>query len=225
MFQHLWIIMDGNRRWAKSKFLPALAWHKAGADNVVRITELCSEKWITHLTLWALSTENLQKRPSEEIEGIIKLVNSIASYLKKMQVEDLRFNVIGDISRLPTESQTILSDIVEETKNNTGITLTIALIYGGQDEIVRATKKIIAAGIDPETLSEQEFRKYLDTVDLPLPDVIVRTGWDIRHSGFLLYDSAYSEYYFTEKKWPEFDERELDKVIDFFERSKRNFGK
>ena len=224
MLQHLWIIMDGNRRWAKSKFLPALAWHKAGADNVVRITELCSKKWITHLTLRALSTENLQKRPPEEIEGIIKLVNSIASYLKKMQVEDLRFNVIGDILRLPTESQTILSDIVEETKNNTGITLTIALIYWGQDEIVRATKKIIALGIDPETLSEQEFRKYLDTSDLPVPDVIVRTGWDIRHSGFLLYDSAYSEYYFTEKKWPEFDERELDKVIDFFEGSKRNFG-
>jgi len=216
--------MDGNRRWAKSKFLPALAWHKAGADNVVRITELCSNKWITHLTLWALSTENLQKRPPEEIEGIIKLVNSIESYLKKMQIEDLRFNVIGDISKLPQQSQDVLQRVIKETEDNTGITLTIALIYGWQDEIVRATKKIISAGIDPESLNEQEFRKYLDTADLSTPDVIVRTWWDVRHSGFLLYDSAYSEYYFTEKKWPEFDEGQLDKVIEFFNGSKRNFG-
>lgn len=225
MLQHLWIIMDGNRRWAKSKFLPTIAWHKAGADNVVKITELCSDMWITHLTLWALSTENLQKRPKEEIQAIIKLVNSIESYIKKMEIEDLRFNVIGDISRLPVESQKILARVKQETKDNTGITLTIALVYGWQDEIVRATKRIIAAGIDPETLNEQEFRKYLDTGDLPFPDVIVRTGGDIRHSGFLLYDSAYSEYYFTDKKWPEFDQDELTNVIEFFEGSKRNFWK
>ncbi len=217
--------MDGNRRWAKSKFLPTIAWHKAGADNVVKITELCSDMWITHLTLWALSTENLQKRPKEEIQAIIKLVNSIESYIKKMEIEDLRFNVIGDISRLPVESQKILARVKQETKDNTGITLTIALVYGWQDEIVRATKRIIAAGIDPETLNEQEFRKYLDTGDLPFPDVIVRTGGDIRHSGFLLYDSAYSEYYFTDKKWPEFDQDELTNVIEFFEGSKRNFWK
>ncbi len=217
--------MDGNRRWAKSKFLPTIAWHKAGADNVVRITELCSDKWITHLTLWALSTENLQKRSPEEIQAIIKLVNSIESYIKKMEIEDLRFNVIGDISRLPVESQQILARVKQETEDNTGITLTIALVYGWQDEIVRATKRIIAAGIDPEMLNEQEFRKYLDTGDLPFPDVIVRTGGDIRHSGFLLYDSAYSEYYFTDKKWPEFDQDELTNVIEFFENSKRNFWK
>jgi len=142
-----------------------------------------------------------------------------------MQVEELRFNVIGDISKLPEESQTVLNRVVQQTQNNTGITLTVALIYGGQDEIVRATKKIIAEWIDPETLNEQEFRKYLDISDLPTPDVIVRTGGDIRHSWFLLYDSAYCEYYFTEKKWPEFDEEELDKVIESFEGSKRNFGK
>lgn len=217
--------MDGNRRWAKSRFLPAMAGHKAGADNVVKITELASHKWISHLTLWALSTENLQKRPDEEIHWIIKLVNSIETYLAKMQVEDLKFNVIGDISRLPAESQEVLNRVMDDTKDNSGIVLTIALIYGGQDEILRATKKIITDGLDPETLSVDDFRSYLDTASLPVPDVIVRTGGDVRHSGFLLFDSAYSEYYFTEKGWPAFDEAQLDNVIDFFNGAKRNFWK
>lgn len=223
--QHIWIIMDGNRRWARKRFLPAMAWHKAWADNVVRITQKASDLWIRYLTLWALSTENLQKRSEDEIKGIIKLVNSIETYLGKMKIEHLRFNVIGDISRLPEESQGILQKVVSETKKNTGITLTIALIYGGQNEIIRATQKIIKAWINPDDLDEEWFRKYLDTSELPYPDMIVRTGWDIRHSGFLLYDSAYSEYYFTEKWWPAFDESELEKVIETFENSKRNFWK
>lgn len=223
--KHLGIIMDWNRRWAREKFLPAMAWHKAWADNVVKITELVEKKWITHLTLWALSTENLQKRPDEEIKWIIKLVNSIELYLWKMQVENLRFNVIWDIARLPLESQGILKSVVKNTENNSWITLTIALIYGWQDEIVRAIKKIMALGIDPSSLNENEFRKYLDTASLPTPDLIIRTGWDVRHSGFLLYDSAYSEYYFTEKWWPAFDEVELEKALASFWNAKRNFWK
>ena len=225
MLQHLAIIMDGNRRWAKKRLLPTIAWHKAWADNVVRITELASKTEISHLTLWALSTENLQKRPQKEVDGIIKLVNSIESYLDKMNVEGLRFNVIGDISKLPKDSQQLLEKVMSDTSWNNGMTLTLALIYGWQDEILRATKKIISKWLDPDSLSREEFRTYLDTADLPLPDVIVRTGWDIRHSWFLLYDSAYSEYYFTEKKWPEFDQGELDNVVDFFNNSRRNFWK
>jgi len=223
--KHLALIMDWNRRWAKARFLPAIAGHKAWADNVVKITELVSQKWITHLTLWALSTENLQKRSPEEVSWIIKLVNSIEYYLEKMNIERLRFNIIGDISKLPEESQIVLNKVIEDTKNNNGLTLTLALIYGWQDEILRATKKIILEWKDPEELSQEEFRKYLDTADIPVPDVIARTGWDMRHSGFLLYDSAYSEYYFTNKRWPEFDESELDRVIESFNNSKRNFGK
>lgn len=223
--KHLALIMDGNRRWAKARFLPAVAGHKAWADNVVKITELANKKGITHLTLWALSTENLRKRSEEEVSWIIKLVNSIEGYLEKMNIEWLKFNVIGNISKLPEESQEVLKRVLENTKNNTWITLTVALIYGWQDEVVRATQKIIAKWINPNDLSQEEFRKYLDTADLPFPDVIARTWWDMRHSGFLLYDSAYSEYYFTEKKWPEFDERELDDVLEFFNNSKRNFWK
>jgi len=225
MLQHLAIIMDGNRRWAKSRMLPAFAWHKAGADNVVNVTELADEKWITHLTLWALSTENLEKRNEDEVAWIIKLVNSVKKYLDRMKVKSLKFQTIGDISQLPEESQKVLEDIKEETKDNTGITVTLGLIYGWQDEIIRATKKIIQAGIDPEMLTPREFRKYLDTAILPLPDVIVRTGWDIRHSGFLLYDSAYSEYSYFDKGWPWFSSSDLEKVISSFQWSKRNFWK
>lgn len=223
--KHLAIIMDGNRRWAKARFLPAFAWHKAWADNVVRIVELATKKGITHLTLWALSTENLEKRSLEEVRWIIKLVDSIEWYLDEMNIEYLKLEVIGDISKLPEKSQAVLHNVINKTKNHSWITLTLALIYGGQDEIVRATKKIISAWLDPELLTQDEFRKYLDTANLPLPDVIARTGGNVRHSGFLLYDSAYSEYYFTDKKWPEFNEWELDNVIDFYNNSKRNFWK
>ena len=225
MINHLAIIMDWNRRWAKSKFLPVFAGHKAWADNVVRIAEKADKLWIKYLTLWALSSDNLVKRDEKEVEWIIKLVNSIEKYLEKMDIDNLKFETIWDISKLPEESQKILRKVKNNTKNNTWLVLTLALIYWWQDEIIRATKKIIKAWLDPEKLTKKEFRKYLDTAILPNPDVIVRTGWDIRHSGFLLFDSEYSEYYFTEKWWPAFNEKELDKVVDFFEKSRRNFGK
>ena len=225
MINHLAIIMDWNRRWAKSKFLPVFAGHKAGADNAKKITKLCNKKGIKYLTLWALSTENLTKRDEDEVSGIIKLVNNLDSYLSEMIEEGLKFQVIWDINKLPEKSIEVVSELIERTKNNTWIVMTLALIYWWQDEIIRATKKIIEAWINPENLTKEEFRKYLDTSILPNPDVIVRTGWDVRHSWFLLFDSEYSEYYFTKKTWPVFDEEELEKVIDFFDNSKRNFGK
>lgn len=225
MINHLWIIMDWNRRWAKSRLLPVIAWHKAWADNVVNITELADKKWIKYLTLWALSTDNLQKRDKKEVEAIIKLINSIEKYLDKMQVENLRFETIWNLEELPIESQKVINDVKEKTKNNNWITLILALVYWWQDEIIRATKKIINSWINPDDLTKQEFRKYIDTWNFPVIDMIIRTGWDIRHSWFMLFDSEYSEYFFTDKKWPEFDEEELDKVIESFDKSKRNFGK
>jgi len=223
--KHLAIIMDWNRRWAKSKWLPNFIGHKYWADNVVQITEQADKLWIKYLTLWALSVDNLNKRDDDEVEKIIKLINSIEKYLERMKIENLRFKIIWDIEKLPEKSQNILKKVINDTKDNTWITLTLALIYWWQDEIIRATKKIIKAWIDPKILTKQEFRKYLDTSFLPTPDIIIRTGWDIRHSWFLLFDSEYSEYYFTQKKWPEFDETELNKAIESFSWSKRNFGK
>lgn len=225
MINHLAIIMDWNRRWAKSRFLPAIVGHKYGADNVETITNIAWEKWVKYITLWWLSTENLEKRSKEEVEGIIKLVDNVESYLDKMIKKGLKFETIWDLSKLPEKSQNILKKVKEETKNNTWIVLTIALVYWWQDEIIRWVKKYIENWWNINQLTTSNFRKYLDTSILPVPDVIVRTGWDIRHSWFLLYDSAYSEYYFTEKRWPEFDENEFNKVVDFFENSKRNFWK
>jgi len=225
LLNHIWIIMDWNRRWAKSRFLPTIVGHKAWADNVVKVVELADKKGIGYITLWALSIDNLKKRDKKEVDWIIKLINSIENYLNKMHVDNLRFDTIWNLKELPKESQEILEKIKNKTKNNTWITMILALIYWWQDEIVRATTKIIKAWIKPEDLTKKEFRKYTDTWKFPVIDIIVRTGWDIRHSGFMLYDSEYSEYYFTEKKWPEFNEEELDKVIDSFEWTKRNFWK
>lgn len=225
MIKHLWIIMDWNRRWARSRFLPVFAWHKAWADNVKKITQIASDNWIRYLTLWALSTDNLKKREKDEVEWIIKLINNIESFLEEMIDLNLKFETIWNIEELPQESQIILNRVKESTKNNNWITLIIALIYWWQDEILRATKKIIKAWINPDDLTREEFRKYLDTASFPVVDMIVRTGWDIRHSWFLLYDSEYSEYYFTKKTWPEFDLEEMNKVIDSFNESRRNFGK
>lgn len=223
--KHLWIIMDWNRRWAKKRFLPTIAWHKAWADNAVNITKLAKSKWIEFLTLWALSTENLIKRDKNEVEWIIKLINNIENLLWDMLNEDLKFETIWDISKLPEESQEILKKVKQRTQNNTGITLILALVYGWQDEITRATKKIISDWLDPSELTKEEFRKYLDTGKFPVVDMIVRTWWDTRHSGFMLYDSEYSEYYFTDKSWPDYNEEELEKTLDSFKKSKRNFWK
>ncbi len=222
---HLWIILDWNRRWAKSKFLPSLAWHKAWWDNIKYITELAEKKWIKYITVWWLSTNNLIKRSKDEIEWIIKIIDSTPKLLAELMDKWVKIKVIWNIDVLPENSQNILKKIQDDTKDNIWILLTIALVYWWQDEIVRATKKIIKAKLNPDKLTIEEFKKYLDTSYLPNPDIIVRTWWDIRHSGFLLFDSEYSEYYFTDKKWPEFDEKELDKVIEFFNSSKRNFWK
>lgn len=217
--------MDWNRRWAKKRFLPTIAWHKAGAENAVKITKLAKAQGVEFLTLWALSTENLIKRDQDEVKWIIKLINNIENLLWDMLEEDLKFETIWDISKLPQESQDILEKVKNNTKNNSGITLILALVYGWQDEIIRATKKIITDGLDPKTLTKEEFRKYTDTWKFPVVDMIVRTGWDTRHSWFMLFDSEYSEYYFTEKSWPDYNEEELEKTLDSFKKSKRNFWK
>ncbi len=225
MLNHLAIIMDWNRRWAKEKLLPSVMWHKAWAENVKKIIKLSIDNNISYLTLWALSTDNLNKRWDEEVKWIIKLINSIENYLWDFLKNDIKFETIWNLDLLPIESKNILLSIKERTKNNTNLTLTIWLWYGGQDELVRAVKLIVSDWVKLEDIDKNLIKSYLDTRFLPNPDVIVRTWWDIRHSWFLLFDSEYSEYYFTEKKWPEFDESEFLKAIDFFNKSKRNFWK
>lgn len=218
--------MDGNRRWASKKKLPTLMWHKAGFDNAVKIIRYAGKKLgISHLTLWALSKENLIKRDPVELAGIIKLIEKFEDLIPELQENNIKFETIGDIEKLPESSQAVLQKVKEETKNNVGMILVAALVYSGQDEIVRAVKKAVKSWIDIDSLDEKWFKKFLDTADIPAPDLIIRTGWDIRHSGFMLYDSDYSEYYFTQKLWPEFDEKELEKAVATLASAKRNFGK
>lgn len=217
--------MDWNRRWAKKRLLPTLAWHKAWFDNAMNIVEKANEKWITHLTLWALSKENLVKREEEELNWIIKLIDKLNNLIPRFQKNNVKFETIWDIEKLPLTSQEILKKVKEETKNNTWMTLVTAVVYSWQDEIIRAVKKFIQSWNDVNSLDEITFKNYLDTANFPKPDLIIRTGWDIRHSWFLLYDSDYSEYFFSAKLWPDFDENELDKALDFLNKSRRNFGK
>lgn len=217
--------MDGNRRWARSRWFPVFMGHQEGYKNVENIIEISAEYDISYLTLWWLSTENLKNRPEDEIEKIIALIDKAKELLPKLQANNIKFNTIWDTSKLPKKTQKILEEMRKTTQENTALTVTIALIYGGRDEIIRGIKKMVSQWIDSHDITESSFREYLDVAWLPIPDVIVRTGWDSRTSGFLLYDSPYSELYFTEKKWPEFDREELEKVIDFFHQSKRNFWK
>ena len=202
-----------------------MAWHKAWANNVVKITKLAEKKWVKFLTLWALSADNLKKRDKKEVEWIIKLINNIESFLWEMLEDNLRFDTIWNLLELPIESQTVLQRVKDKTKSNTWITLIIALVYWWQDEIVRATKRIIESWINANSLTKERFKEYLDTSSLPNPDLIIRTWWNIRHSGFMLFDSEYSEYHFTERNWPEFDDWDLDTAINNYNDSKRNFGK
>lgn len=222
---HIWIIMDWNRRWAKNKNKPSIFWHKAWFENAIKIIELAHDKWINYLTLWALSKENLIKRDKEELSWIIALINKLTDLLPRLQKNNIKFETIWDIEKLPKTSQNILEKVKNETKNYSWMVLIIALVYSGQDEIIRAIKKINSLNYDINSLDEKSFKKFLDTAYFPSPDLIIRTGWDIRHSGFMLYDSDYSEYFFSEKFWPDFDWEKLNKALDFLENSKRNFGK
>lgn len=221
--KHIWIIMDWNRRWAENKWLMKIAWHKAWADNVEKIVEYSQNIWIKYITLWALSKDNLEKRDENEIKAIIKLIDNIEFFLAKMIKKWLKFETIWDLSKLPEKSQKILNKIKQKTKNNTQITLILALVYSWQDEIIRWFQKVIQEWINISDLNQKNFKKFLDSWIFPEPDLIIRTWWDTRHSWFLLYLSEYSEYYYTNLMWPDFNKFELDKAIESYNSRTRNF--
>lgn len=221
--QHIWIIMDWNRRWAKKNWLLQILWHKAWAENVDKIVEYADELWIKFLTLWWLSKDNLNKRDKNEINSIIKLINNIEKYLSKMLEKWLKFEVIWDIKKLPQKSQLILDKITQKTKNNLWITLILALVYNWRDEIERAYIKAEENWILPKQLLDWWIRNFLDSWKYPDLDLIIRTAWDTRHSWFMLYLSEYAEYYYTNIFWPDFDKREFDKAINSYKLRNRRF--
>lgn len=226
MPKHIAIIMDGNRRWAKKRFMPTVAGHRAGAEALRKIVEYCDKIDISFITVYAFSTENW-KRSKEEVKD---LMNLMREYLDKIENDNsdknVKVKIIGDINRLDYDIQQKILNLENKTRNNTGLTFNIALNYGGRDEIINAVKRITKEfkNKDIEKLNDEEFSKFLYTNESPDPDLIIRTAGEERLSNFLLWQSAYSEFFFTKVLWPDFTTKNLDKAIEEFSKRNRNFG-
>jgi undecaprenyl diphosphate synthase len=219
---HLALILDGNRRWAKARFLPKQLGHQQGIANLKKILKVCaSDQRIKIVTAYALSTENL-KREQSELANLFELINKFVQDQQGFIAAGIQVRPIGDLSVFSQEIQTNLAKLQKATFNCGELIFQPALHYGGQDEIVRAVNKLIAKG--KTKLKAEDIALALDTGDLPQVDLLIRTGGKRRLSNFLLWQAAYAELYFTEKMWPEFDPKELAKALEFFESVQRNFG-
>ena len=227
--QHLAIIMDGNGRWAKAKGLPRLKGHQEGANSVLDIAKAAKKFGIPYLSLFAFSTENWS-RPASEVNGLFKLLNTfVEKYLVTLHEDQVRLVISGDMNALPTSTQTILKQAIKETEGYTRYTLNICVNYGGQDEVVRASKKVLASiqagSMKLEDLSPKTFTQFLDAPSLPPIDCLVRTSGEQRLSNFMLYQSAYAELVFVSKPWPAFKAKDLASVIETYQARQRRFGK
>ena len=226
--KHIGIIMDGNGRWAKNRFLPRIAGHKEGMNRVVDIVEECCKIGVRTLTLYAFSTENW-KRPEEEVSGLMNiLVVYINSQLKRILENNIIFRVIGDYSKLPSSIVKLLDNSIDKSKDNNGMVLNIALNYGGRAEIISSIKNLykdIEKGkLSLDELNEESFKNYLYTKENSDVDLMIRTGNEKRISNFLIYQLAYSEFYFTDVLWPEFYADDLYDAIYDFQNRNRRFG-
>ncbi|MBQ4346842.1 MAG: di-trans,poly-cis-decaprenylcistransferase, partial [Firmicutes bacterium] len=206
---HIAIIMDGNGRWATNKNRPREWGHKRGAEVLEAVSDFADKLGIKHMTVYAFSTENW-KRSEKEITAIMNILRFyLKLYISKKGTRTLKLRAIGDITALSPDIQSMIAELTELTSNRTGMTLNIALNYGGRDEILRAVKNIIKNNIDPEDITEENFREFLDTNYLPDPELIIRTGGDERISNFLLWELAYSEFCFMDTFWPDFTNQDL----------------
>lgn len=221
---HVGVIMDGNGRWAKLRGLPRVEGHSKGAERTKELIKAAQEVGIDVLTLYAFSLENWQ-RPDDEVTTLMELLQLyLTKELKDLIMKGIRFKVIGDREKLPAVIQGIIAEIEERTSANKGLTLVIALSYGGRDEILRAVKKAITLGVRPEEISEERFETLLDTAGLPAVDLIIRTSGEKRLSNFLLWQGAYAELYFTETLWPDFTREEFLCAIQDYQHRERRFG-
>ncbi len=222
---HIAIIMDGNGRWAAARGLPRLAGHRAGTENLRPVIRACVEFGIQYLTIYAFSTENWG-RPQEEVEGLMQLIEDVIDReLNELHKEGVRLRHIGRLEHLNPSLRDKVLHAVELTKNNTRLNLTIAFNYGGRDEIVCAICAMLRDGVKPEDVTEPLISQYLFTAGTPDPDLIVRTSGEMRISNFLIWQSAYSEYYVTNAYWPDFDKEELRKALLDFSQRERRFGR
>ena len=221
---HLAIIMDGNGRWAKDKNLDRISGHKEGAKSAKKIIETCSNLKIKYLTLYTFSTENWG-RPQFEVDSLMALLSGMLNNeIKELEGNNIVFKIVGRVEDLPTSVQKIVSNTVERTQNNTGLVLSLALSYGGRQEIVDAMNKILESK-KSKIIDEEIVKNHLYCPEIPDPDLIIRTGGEFRLSNFLLWQSAYSEIYISKKNWPDFKEKDLIDALEDFNHRKRTFGK
>ncbi len=228
MPKHIGIIMDGNRRWAKAKGKPVSYGHKEGAKTLEKIVRYANKIGLEYITVYAFSTENW-KRAEEEVKALMMLLQSyLDDYAKRADTENIKVKILGDISALSIGMQKSIQNCMERTKNNTGITFNIALNYGGRDELIKATKEIAKRikknEIQIEDITEEVMANNLYTKGQPDPDLIIRTSGEKRLSGFLTWQSVYSEILVIDKNWPDFEEKDLDNAMIEYQKRTRKFG-
>ncbi|HEU5293611.1 MAG TPA: polyprenyl diphosphate synthase [Burkholderiaceae bacterium] len=218
------IVMDGNGRWAKKRFMPRFFGHKQGVDSLVRCVQACSDRGIEYLTVFAFSSENW-KRPEEEISGLLGLVLvAVSKYLRKLAEQGVRIRIVGDRSAVNDKVRAAWDEAEASTAHNSRITLSVAFNYGGRWDIVQACQQAVAQGLSAERIDEQQLSSLMALAHAPDPDLFIRTGGEVRISNFLLWQIAYAELYFTECLWPDFDEAELDAALAAYAGRERRFG-
>ncbi len=227
--QHVAIIMDGNGRWAKKRLLPRVMGHRAGTRATKAMVEACDEMGIKYLTVYAFSSENWG-RPLTEVDALMNLmIEMIRKEIDGMVANNVRFRLLGNVARLPGQTRDELMAGVERTKDNTGVQFSIAVSYGGREEIVDAARRVAELAkqgkLDPKDLDESAFARHLYLPDLPDPELLIRTGGDLRVSNFLLWQIAYTEIYVTDTLWPDFDKKEFAKAIAAYHARQRRFGR
>ena len=221
--EHIAIIMDGNGRWAKKRSLPRTAGHAAGSKNFKDIARYCNKIGLKYLPVYAFSTENW-KRPKEEVDNIMKIFKEYLEDAKNFKDENIQVQFIGDRSVLDPEIRRLMKEAEDESIDATGLHLNIAINYGGRDEIVHAVKDIVASGVSSDDITEQTISDRLYTSGQPDPDFIIRPSGEYRLSNYLIWQTAYAEYWFSDILWPDFKPKDLDRAIEDFNKRNRRFG-
>ncbi|HEY9098434.1 MAG TPA: isoprenyl transferase [Thiobacillus sp.] len=223
--RHIAIIMDGNGRWAKRRLMPRVAGHRKGVEALRGVIRACAERGVSHLTVFAFSSENW-RRPQEEVTLLMELfMRALENEVTRLHENNIRFRVIGDLSGFSGRIQNLIHDAETLTQTNTRLTFTVAANYGGRWDVVQAVKRIMASGVAAEAVDETLLAQHLSVADAPEPDLFIRTGGEQRISNFLLWQLAYTELYFTDALWPDFDGQALDAAIASYRNRERRFGR
>ena len=222
--RHVAVVMDGNGRWAKKRYLPRFFGHKAGVDTLVKLINACADRGIEYLTVFAFSSENW-KRPEDEVSGLMGLVLvAVTKYLAKMAKDGVKIIIVGDRDAVSDRLRSAWAEAEQATRHNTRITLSVAFNYGGRWDVVQACRQAVAAGLRPEQITEASLSGYMAMRHAPDPDLFIRTGGEVRISNFLLWQVAYSELVFTDCLWPDFDAAALDTALADYAGRERRFG-